>query len=227
MAGHEPPTNSEAIKAVLSGIKRSIGTAVTRKAPATAEAIRAMLEEMPTDIRGLRDRALLFLGFAGALRRSELVALDVADLEEGPEGMHVHIRRSKTDQEGAGDFVSIPHGSRLRPVAAIKAWLGAAGITDGPIFRPIRKGGLVLPERLTDRSVAEMEIVKKRIEAVGFDPTVFSGHSLRAGFVTSALASGADILRVMDVTRHREVSTLKTYDRRAKAFKGHAGEAFL
>jgi len=83
----------------------------------------------------------------------------------------------------------------------------------------------VLPERLTDRSVAE--IVKKRIEAVGFDPTVFSGHSLRAGFVTSALASGADILRVMDVTRHREVSTLKTYDRRAKAFKGHAGEAFL
>jgi integrase len=121
MAGHEPPTNSEAIKAVLFGIKRSIGTAVTRKAPATAEAIRAMLEEMPTDIRGLRDRALLLLGFAGALRRSELVALDVADLEEGPEGMHVHIRRSKTDQEGAGDFVSIPHGSRLRPVAAIKA----------------------------------------------------------------------------------------------------------
>ncbi|MGD0533230.1 MAG: DNA recombinase [Methyloceanibacter sp.] len=69
--------------------------------------------------------------------------------------------------------------------------------------------------------------MKKRIEAAGFDPTVFSGHSLRAGFVTSALASGADILRVMDVTRHREVSTLKTYDRRAKAFKGHAGEAFL
>lgn len=225
MAGHKPPTNSEAIKAVLSGIKRSIGTAVTRKAPATAEAIRAMLEEMPSDLGGLRDRALLLLGFAGALRRSELVALDVADLEEGPEGMHVHIRRSKPDQEGAGDFVSIPHGSRLRPMAAIKAWLEAAGITEGPIFRPIRKGGLVLPERLTDRSVAE--IVKKRIEAVGFDPTVFSGHSLRAGFVTSALASGADILRVMDVTRHREVSTLKTYDRRAKAFKGHAGEAFL
>jgi len=133
MAGHKPPTNSEAIKAVLSGIKRSIGTAVTRKAPATAEAIRAVLEEMPSDLGGLRDRALLLLGFAGALRRSELVALDVADLEEGPEGMHVHIRRSKPDQEGAGDFVSIPHGSRLRPVAAIKAWLEAAGITEGPI----------------------------------------------------------------------------------------------
>jgi integrase len=139
--------------------------------------------------------------------------------------MIVNIRQSKTDQEGAGDFVSIPHGSRLRPVAAIKAWLDAAGITEGPIFRSIKKRGLVTPGRLSDRSVAE--IVKKRMEAAGFDPAIFSGHSLRAGFVTSALHHGADILRVMDVTRHREVCTLKAYDRRAKAFKQHAGEAFL
>jgi site-specific recombinase XerD len=220
MAGFEPPTSHEAIKAVLAGIRRSVGTAVTRKAPATAEAIRAMLQDMPSDLRGLRDRGLLLLGFAGALRRSELVALDVSDLEETTEGMLVRIRRSKTDQEGVGDFVSVPHGSRLRPVAALKE---AAGITEG--FRSIKKGGLVTPERLSDRSVAE--IVKKRMEAAGFDSAIFSGHSLRAGFVTSALHHGADILRVMDVTRHREVSTLKTYDRRAKAFKQHAGEAFL
>ena len=103
--------------------------------------------------------------------------------------------------------------------------LEAAGITEGPIFRWIKKGGLVTCDRLSDRSVAQ--IVKRRAEAVGFDPSLFSGHSLRAGFVTSALHHGADILRVMDVTRHREVSTLKTYDRRAKAFKQHAGEAFL
>jgi DNA polymerase-3 subunit beta len=88
-----------------------------------------------------------------------------------------------------------------------------------------KKGGLVTSDRLSNRSVAQ--IVKDRAEAAGFDPTIFSGHSLRAGFVTSALHHGADILRVMDVTRHREVSTLKTYDRRAKAFKQHAGEAFL
>jgi integrase len=168
---------------------------------------------------------LLLLGFAGALRRSELVALDIVDLEETLEGVLVRIKRSKTDQEGAGDFVSIPHGSRLRPVVGVKAWLEAAGITDGPIFRSIKKGGSASLERLTDRSVAQ--IVKKRAEAAGFDPTIFSGHSLRAGFVTSALHHGADILRVMDVTRHREVSTLKTYDRRAKAFKSHAGEGFL
>jgi site-specific recombinase XerD len=225
MAGFEPPTSSEAIKAVLAGIRRSIGTSVTRKAPATAEAIRVIISEMPSDLRGLRDRALLLLGFAGALRRSELVALDVDDIDEGTEGIHVRIKRSKTDQEGAGDFVSIPHGSRLRPVAAVKEWLETAGIAEGPIFRWIKKGGLVTSDRLSDRSVAQ--IVKRRAEAAGFDPSLFSGHSLRAGFVTSALHHGADILRVMDVTRHREVSTLKTYDRRAKAFKQHAGEAFL
>jgi integrase len=132
MAGFEPPTSSEAIKAVLSGIRRSIGTSATRKAPATADAVRCIIGEMPDDLRGLRDRAILLLGFAGALRRSELVALDVSDLEETPEGLLVRIRRSKTDQEGAGDFVSIPHGSRLRPVAGVKAWLQAAGITEGP-----------------------------------------------------------------------------------------------
>ena len=225
LAGLESPTSNEALKAVLSGIRRSIGTAVTRKAPATADVVRAILTEMPQDLRGLRDRALILRGFAGALRRSELVALDVNDLEETAEGLLVHIRKSKTDQEGTGDFVSIPHGSRLRPVGGVMAWLQAAGITEGPLFRSIKKGGSVTLERLSDRSVAE--VLKRRAEAAGFDPAIFSGHSLRAGFVTAALHHGADILRVMDVTRHREVSTLKTYDRRAKAFKQHAGEAFL
>jgi integrase len=142
------------------------------------------------------------------------------------EGLLVHIRRSKTDQEGAGDFVSIPYGSRLLPVRALKDWIAAAGITEGPLFRQIRKGGKsVEAARLSDRSVAN--IVKAFAHDVGFDPAIFSGHSLRSGFVTSALQAGADMLKVMDVTRHRQVNTLKTYDRRAKAFKQHAGEAFL
>jgi integrase len=111
---------------------------------------------------------LLVLGFAGALRRSELVALDADDLEESPEGLHVRIKQSKTDQEGAGDFVSIPHGSRLRPVAAIKEWLEAAAITEGSVFRSIKKGGLLTSERLRDQSVAE--ILKRRAETAGFDP---------------------------------------------------------
>ena len=146
-------------------------------------------------------------------------------LEECAEGFHVRIRRSKTDQEGAGNFVSIPHGSRLRPIRALKDWLEAARIADGPILRPIRKGGKVEAKRLSARSVAN--IIKAHVEAVGLDPTIFSGHSLRSGFVTSALQAGADVLRVMDVTRHQQIETLKIYHRRAKAFKQHAGEMFL
>lgn len=224
-AGLEPPTTSEAAKAVLAGIRRSIGTSVTSKAPITVKAARAMLEEMPEDLRGLRDRALLLIGFAGALRRSELVALDVDDIEEGAEGIFVRIKRSKTDQEGQGDFVSIPHGYRLHPVAALRAWLEAAGITEGAIFRSIKKGGQVTRQRLSSRSVAD--IIKKRSSAAGLDAKALSGHSLRSGFVTEALANGADLFRVMDVTRHRQINTLKIYDRRAKAFKEHPGEAFL
>ena len=220
----EPPTNSEAVKAVLQGIRRTIGTAPLQKAPATAETITAMTEGLE-GIRGLRDRAILLLGFAAALRRSEIVALDVEDLESAADGLHVHIRRSKTDQEGTGEIVSIPNGEFLRPVAAINEWLEAANISEGPICLPINKADRVIFRRLSDKTVAQ--IIKDRAEAAGLDPKLFSGHSLRSGFVTSALENGADILRVMDVTRHKEVRTLKAYDRRAQAFKDHAGITFL
>ncbi|GLS49865.1 hypothetical protein GCM10007885_27170 [Methylobacterium gnaphalii] len=224
-ARHEPPTSSELVRATIQGIRRSIGTKPTRKAPATAEALKKILKKIPDTLVGQRDRALLLIGFAAALRRSELVALAVADLERTPEGIIVHIGKSKTDQEGAGQSVPIPMGGKLKAVQALDAWLQAAGITAGPIFRPVAKRGRVGAEALTDRSVAQ--IVKDRAEAAGLDPAFFAGHSLRAGFVTSALAAGADVLKVMDVTRHTSVETLKRYDRRAQAFKDHAGKGFL
>ena len=219
------PTEAERVKQVLRGIRRTIGTAPKQKAPATAKYIKAMLKALPDTNLGKRDRALILLGFAAALRRSELVALDVADIERQPEGALIHIRRSKTDQEGAGHTVAVPRGTKLRPIAALDDWLAAAGITSGPIFRPINKGGAVSPGRLTDQSVAL--VIKHRAAAAKLDPTLFSGHSLRAGFVTSALEDGADTLRVMDQTRHRSVDTLRKYDRRAKAFTAHAGKGFL
>lgn len=224
-SGLEPPTNAESCKSVLQGIRRELGTAHEQKAPATAEVVRAMLEEIPDNVRGLRDHALLVLGFAAALRRSEIVALDVADLEETPEGLHVHIRRSKTDQEGAGYSIFVKEGVVLRPMAAIRAWLDAAGITEGAAFRPVIKGGAVAPGRLTDRSVAQ--IVKDRAAAAGLDASRFSGHSLRAGFVTSALSAGGDMFKVMDTTRHKEVRTLRAYDRRAKGFDNYVGALFM
>ena len=226
LQGLEPPTNAEPIKALLRGIRRRIGVSVERKAPATARAIALMLKRIDADpIIGVRDRAMLLLGFSAALRRSELVALKHNDLEQVPEGLVVHIRRSKTDQEGAGHQVAVPRGSKLRPVEAVEAWLAAAHITDGYVFRPIAKGGRIGAGPLTGESVAQ--IVKARAKAAKLDPALFSGHSLRAGFVTSALEACADLFRVMDVTRHRSVDTLRAYDRRAKQFKDHAGKGFL
>lgn len=225
LQGHEPPTSSEIVRAVFRGIRRRLGTAVTQKAPATAIALAAMLAAVPNTLGGRRDHALLLIGFAAALRRSEIVDLKVNDIEFTEEGAIVHLPRSKTDQEGEGADVAIPRGTELKPIEALEAWLAAAKITEGPVFRQVAKGGRVKQNALSDKAVAE--IVKRYAAAAGLDPRSFSGHSLRAGFVTSALEHGADLFKVMDVTRHRRVDTLKGYDRRARAFRNHAGKDFL
>ena len=117
------------------------------------------------------------------------------------------VRGSKTDQERAGATIAIARGDVACPAKALREWLDAAGIEDGPIFRPIDRGGIVRPSRLTDRSVAN--IVKAYAERAGFDASAFSGHSLRAGFLTSAAGKGASIFKMMDVSRHKSVDTLR------------------
>ncbi|WP_244669946.1 site-specific integrase [Kaistia sp. 32K] len=223
-AGFEPPVNAETVKSVLRGIRRTIGEAKRQKAPATVDAIALMMRRVPKTLAGRRDRALLLVGFAGALRRSELVGLMVPDLERLPQGLILHIRKSKTDQTGQGHQIPIPRGGKLKVVESLDAWLAAANISDGPVFRAVH-GDRVALVALSDRSVAR--IVQSYAAAAGLDGETFGGHSLRAGFVTSALSDGADLLKVMDVTRHRDMRTLKAYDRRAKAFKDHAGKGFL
>lgn len=203
LAGHEPPTNSEAVRATMRGIRRTVGAARVRKAPVTADHARAMAAATPDTLRGLRDRALLLLGFAGAFRRSELVGLDVGDIQECDEGMRVHVRRSKTDQEGQGATIAIVRGSTTCPVKAVKEWLQAADVAKGPLFRAVAKGGHVGTARLSDRTVAE--IVKRCAGRVGLDPAAYAGHSLRAGFLTSAAARGASVFKMMDVSRHKSV----------------------
>ena len=184
-----------------------------------------MVALAPESLAGLRDRALLLLGFAGAFRRSELVALDVADIAETKAGLLVTIRHSKTDQEGEGVTIAIARGDVACPVRALLEWLNAAGIRAGPIFRPVNKAGTVAAKRLTDRSVAN--IVKAYAERAGFDASLFSGHSLRSGFLTSAAAKGASIFKMMDVSRHKSVDTLRGYVRDAELFKDHAGAGLL
>jgi integrase len=167
----------------------------------------------------------LLLGFAGAFRRSELVALNVADVEEVPEGLRVTIRHGKTDQESLGAVIAIIRGEVACPVTALQAWLQAAEITEGPLFRPIRRGGHVQAGRLTDRSVAN--IIKTHAQRVDLDPGLFSGHSLRAGFLTSAAKRGASLFKMMATSRHRSTDTLAGYVRDQELFKDHAGSGLL
>jgi integrase len=174
---------------------------------------------------GRRDRALLCLGFAGAFRRSELCALEVADLTEVPDGLRILIRRSKGDQEGQGQEVAIPRGYKLRPVEAVQTWLAAAEISSGPVFRAVTRGGRVSCEAMVDDSAAR--IVKRYASRVGLDPASYAGHSLRSGFLTSAAEAGASIFKLSEVSRHKSLDTLRGYVRRVDLFKEHAGAAFL
>lgn len=138
----------------------------------------------------MRDRALLLMGYAGAFRRSELVAFDVEDVTDTDEGLRLAVRRSKADQEGEGDVVGLPYGSNPAtcPVQAWRAWLEVSEITEGPAFRAITRHDRLSGRRLTAAAVAG--VVKRRAKVAGFDSTAFAGHSLRAGFATEAFAQG-------------------------------------
>ena len=225
LAGHPSPTASEAVKATLRGIKRTFRHAPVRKAPATSDRVAAMVALTGDGSRGLRDRALLLLGFAGAFRRSELVALNLEDLEFCEDGLLVTIRRSKTDQEGDGATIAIARGSGACPVDALLDWIAASQIASGPIFRPVSKKGRVLNRRLSDRAVADL--VKAYARRAGLKAGDFRAHSLRSGFLTLAAGKGASIFKMMDVSRHKSVETLRAYVRDAELFRDHAGSSLL
>lgn len=219
------PTGSEIVKSTIKGIKRALGTAKSQKAPATADRLLKMLEHVPDTLQGCRDRAILLLGFAGAFRRSELSHLLVSDLKEVPAGLRVHIRKSKTDQEGAGQVVPIIRGKNFCPIKAVRVWLQKANINNGPIFRRLGKGGKIFKKSLTPYSIGK--IVKRYAEKAGYNPDDYGGHSLRAGFLTSAAMNGASIFKMMDISRHKSMDTLKGYVRQAEEFRDHAGQGLL
>ncbi len=218
----ETPTGHRAVRAVWSGIRRVKGTAQEAKAPAVTRDLRAMVATLPATLPGLRDRALLLLGFAGAFRRSELVGLDIADVTTTRDGLVVNLRRSKTDQEGEGRRIGIPYGSRPAtcPVRAVQDWLTAAKITAGPVFRGVNRHGQVGKTRLSDRSVAL--IVKRAATAAGLDPARYAGHSLRAGLATSAAAAGVSERAIMAQTGHKSLPMVRRYIRDGSLFNENA-----
>jgi integrase len=224
-SGHANPCDHELVAATMAGIRRTVGAAQRQAAPATADRLRAMLDACGDSLQGKRDRALLAVGFGGALRRSELAGIQLDDIEATPEGLRIRLRQSKTDQDGRGQTVPVLDGRNLQVKQALADWLTASGITGGPVFRTLGKGDRVLPTAITGRSIAG--IVKRRAAQAGLDPEQFSGHSLRAGFLTSAAGAGATTFAMMAVSRHKKVDTLAGYIRTAQQFKDHAGQAFM
>ena len=206
------PTRAEIVRATLRGIRRTRGTAQRQASPLLRDDLFALLDKLGDRPKDVRDRALILVGFATAMRRSELVALDVEDLEFIPKGALITVRRSKTDQEAKGRKIAAPHGrTRHCPILALKAWLTFAGITAGPIFLAVNKHGHIRSERISGEAVSD--VIKTRIEAAGYDPSTFSGHSLRSGFATSAAQAGASTHKIKQVTGHRTDASLARYIR--------------
>lgn len=236
-ANRNSPAEDIRVRSVLRGLGR-----LEARRPRRVKALRvqeiarilARCDELAADWRrrviAARDAAVIALGFAAALRRAEICALEVADIEflrRGGEvpGAFVHVRRSKTDQLGHGQRVAVPEGERIRTVSRLRAWLQLSGVARGPLFRTMRRGGHVQGRPLHPTDVARM--VKRWVRAIGLDPADYSGHSLRAGFVTSAAAHGARLDKIMEVTRHSGTGMVLRYIRQADAFEDHAGAGFL
>lgn len=211
-----PTTKHPHVKKVWAGIRRTVGTAPDRAAPVPVEHLRCMSEALDEETAiGLRDRALLVVGFAGAFRRSELVALDIGDIRFAKDGLHIHVRHSKTDQEGAGAEVGLPYGAveSTCPVRTLKAWIDASGITEGAIFRSVSRHGK-LGQRLIGGDVARR--VQHAAELAGLDPTLYSGHSLRAGLATAAAKAGKKDRRIMAQGRWKSRGMVDRYVRDAR-----------
>lgn len=211
----------------LAGIRREARTRPSaRKAAITASELTKMIAAADGQgTRAIRDRAILALGLAAALRRSELVALEWRDVELVDKGLKLTLRHSKTDQEGEGQVIAVPSGKALKPVERLKAWLAVRGRGAGPLFYRIDPQGRLTDQPMSDRSIARL--IQKYAGLVGLYPESVGGHSLRAGFLTEASRAGATIAKMQEVSRHKKVEVLLGYVRSAELFDDHAGEGFL
>lgn len=230
-AGKPSPTNHPVVRSTLKGLARLKGTSSRRVEALREFHIEAMLRATPDSLIGKRDAAIIAIGFAGALRRSEICDLNVQDVEfldaqeNYKDRMVLTIRRSKTDQQGKGQKVPILDGGGIRPINRLRLWLDDSGITTGPLFQTMKRGGSLRGKPLHHSDIPR--IVKHYAEVIGLDPKNIAGHSLRAGFVTSAAVHHARLDKIMSVTRHTNPATVMSYIRDADAFADHAGSRFL
>jgi len=227
-AGHASPHNALKVVEVMRGIRRDWAQPPAKKTAAIDDDVKNMADAVEPQTRmGLRDRALLLFGFAGAFRRSELVALNTWNLEEREEGLKVTIEKSKTDQDAQSQVIAIVRqpDSPYCPVQALNDWLTVSEIERGALFRRMFRGDKVGNSRLSAQSVAL--VVKEYASRAGLDWEQYSGHSLRSGFLTSAARNRASIFKMADQSRHKSLDVLREYVRAEDLFESNAGIGLL
>jgi len=226
LKGHYLDTKHPSIIENIMGIKRRKGSIQKGKKPILINHLKELInvidQQDNEDIKKLRDRSIILIGFSGGFRRNEIVSLDYNDLDFVEEGLKIQIRRSKTDQFGEGLVKALPYfdNSRYCPVVSLKNWIKVSKINSDALFRRFSKGSKLSEHRLTDQTVALL--IKKYLELIGIDSKNYSGHSLRSGFATSAAEFGVEERNIMAMTGHKSTEMVRRYIKDANLFKNNA-----
>jgi len=226
LKGHYLDTKHPSIIENIMGIKRRKGSIQKGKKPILINNLKLIIDvidqEQNEDIKKLRDRSIILIGFSGGFRRNEIVALDYEDLDFVSEGLKIDIKRSKTDQFGEGSKKALPYfdNSQYCPVVSLQKWIKISKINSGSLFRRFSKGSKLSENRLTDQTVALL--IKAYLQLAGIDSKNYSGHSLRSGFATSAAESGAEERSIMTMTGHKSTEMVRRYIKEANLFKNNA-----
>ncbi len=226
LKGHYLDTKNPSIVENIMGIKRRKGSIQNGKKPIKINNLKNIInvidEQKNQEIKKLRDRSIILVGFSGGFRRNEIVSLDYDDLEFVSEGLKINLKRSKTDQFGQGSLKGLPYfeNSRFCPVVSLQKWIKISNISSGPLFRRFKKGSNLSENRLTDQSVALL--IKEYLELAGIDSKNYSGHSLRSGFATSAAEAGVEERNIMAMTGHKSPEMVRRYIKEVNIFKNNA-----
>ena len=226
LKGHYLDTKHPSIIENIMGIKRRKGSIQKGKKPLLINNLKMIInvidEQKMEEIKKLRDRSIILIGFSGGFRRNELVSLDYEDLNFVEEGLKINLRKSKTDQFGEGAIKALPYfkNSQYCPVVSLKNWLDVAKINSGALFRRFSKGSRLTEKRLTDQTVALL--IKEYLQLAGIDNKNYSGHSLRSGFATSVAEYGAEERSIMAMTGHKSTEMVRRYIKEANLFKNNA-----
>ena len=226
LKGHYLDMKHPSIIENIMGIKRRKGSVQKGKKPILISHLKQLInvidEQKSEDIKKLRDRSIILIGFSGGFRRNEIVSLDYDDLDFVEEGLKIQIRKSKTDQFGEGSVKALPYfdNPKYCPVISLKNWINISKIHSGSLFRRFLKGSKLSRNRLTDQTVALL--IKEYLTIAGIDSKNYSGHSLRSGFATSAAEAGAEERNIMAMTGHKSPEMVRRYIKEANLFKNNA-----